>query len=102
MSQNPNSNRKLNTLLLKVSVQKESIEPRIVIKRLKLLLLCRICMQGNVPLQLGTDGGHVHHEIKGSMGPSQMDNWHELQKERNLYHSLHSPRCALGVARHFL
>ena len=62
MSQNPNSNRKLNTLLLKVSVQKESIEPRIVIKRLKLLLLCRICMQGNVPLQLGIDGGHVHHK----------------------------------------
>ena len=40
-------------------------------------------MQGNVLLQLGIDGGHVHHEIEGSMGPSQMDNWYALQKEWN-------------------
>ena len=38
-------------------------------------------MQGKVPLQLGIDGGHVHHEIEGSMGPSQMDNRYALQKE---------------------
>ena len=83
MSQNPNSNRKLNTLLLKVSVQKESIEPRIVIKRLKLLLLCRICMQGNAPLQLGIDGGHVHHEIEGSMGPSKIKFFNNRFSKKN-------------------
>lgn len=43
-------------------------------KKKKLLPLHRVCMQCNVPLQLGIDVGHVHHENEGSKGPSQMDN----------------------------